>query len=196
MDNPYLDEFLALPDSYRAPAGGGVGHAQEYQEEHREPEYLETRGRLVLKYSWAVPDDAAIAAVARHAREVVEVGAGRGYWASLLARAGVVVHAYDAKPPKEVWHPVLPGMAAESAARHPDAALLLCWPQKLSAMAVDALRAYRGRTAIYVGEFLRGSADVWFFWDLWHKWREVERVAIPRWFNRTDDLRIFERSEP
>jgi hypothetical protein len=107
----------------------------------------------------------------------------------------VAVHAYDAKPPKEVFHPVAEGMAGETAARHADAALFLCWPPKLSPMATEALRAYRGRTVVYVGEFMRGCADGWFFWELWHHWHEVERVAIPRWFNRTDDLRVFERAD-
>ena len=186
-NNPYLREFLALPESHRAD-----GTAGEYLEEKVGADHLNCRKGLVTKYSWAVPNEAAIDAVRRHAPSVVEVGAGNGYWAHLLAQAGVDVVAYDVDPPSPQWFPVRRG-ATDAVAQHAERALLLCWPPRLTEMATQAVMAYAGETLIYVGEFMRGSADGWFFFDLWHNWREVERVAIPRWFNRLDDLRVFRR---
>ena len=51
-------------------------------------------------YAWAIPTRAALECIARHSPHgVVEVGAGTGYWAHLLAsRCGVDVAAYDETP--------------------------------------------------------------------------------------------------
>ncbi|GJP35479.1 hypothetical protein CLOM_g19996 [Closterium sp. NIES-68] len=51
-------------------------------------------------YAWAVPTEAALAAIKSAAGEegIVEVGAGTGYWAALLRRRGVDVAAYDWTP--------------------------------------------------------------------------------------------------
>jgi hypothetical protein len=42
-------------------------------------------------YSWVVPTDKAIFAIAGAARRAVEIGAGSGYWASLMALAGIAM---------------------------------------------------------------------------------------------------------
>jgi hypothetical protein len=48
----------------------------------------------IEKYSWAIPDKRAIR-IAASFGPLVEVGAGKGYWAMLLRAAGVNVLAYD-----------------------------------------------------------------------------------------------------
>jgi hypothetical protein len=94
------------------------------------------RREATIKYAWAIPDDAALDMIGRYG-PVVEVGAGTGYWAGLLAERGIDVVALDLWPaghPQNFWHST-PGVyypveeaPVEAAARHPNRTLLLCWP--------------------------------------------------------------------
>lgn len=129
-------------------------------------------------YAWGIPTVEAIALIRHYARlGVVEVGAGTGYWASLLASGGVDIVAYDEAP---VDQPALNGFHAlrgshsgnvrafspvacggpTDAARHTQRALLLVWPPSesepaipahMASLALDTLRAYQGDTVFYVG---------------------------------------------
>lgn len=131
-------------------------------------------------YSWGVPNDAALACIARcaEATGVVEVGAGTGFWAKALSKRGVDVRAYDAAPvdcasahnghhalsantPPPPFTAVLRRDARSAAAAHPRRVLLMCWPppeddeslpQEARSMAADALGAYKGATVCFVGE--------------------------------------------
>lgn len=129
-------------------------------------------------YAWGIPTSEALDTIKEHAAGgVVEIGAGTGYWARLLAERGVDIIAYDEAPMDQpqpngfhalggsAWGnvppfwPVTQGDA--SAARwHPGRSLLLVWPPKegepsipdrMASLAPDALRAYRGDTVIFAG---------------------------------------------
>ncbi len=129
-------------------------------------------------YAYAIPDDDAIAAIRRHSPGgIVEIGAGTGYWAALLARdqpEGYVA-AYDLNPPgaNDNWCSPSPPFhriefgGPEVAGRHPDRTLLLCWPPYAAPMAALAVRAYHGaggQTVAYIGEGRSGcTADEDFF---------------------------------
>ena len=54
-----------------------------------------SRKSLVRRYAWAIPSTAAIKWIAERCPEIIEIGAGRGYWAMLLANAGVDILAFD-----------------------------------------------------------------------------------------------------
>ena len=141
--NPYLDAWRRRRHDPRAPG----------------------RDELLVQFGFAVPDDAALARVARHSPNgVVEIGAGLGYWARLLADRGTDVVAYDIVPPPapdNQWFarvdpgvPVAPG--SERAAReHPDRTLLLVWPTRNEDWGADAALAHAaggGQRLVYVGE--------------------------------------------
>ena len=111
-------------------------------------------------YAWGVPTHEALECIAHHSpRGVVEIGAGTGYWASLIDQCGVDMLAYDERPmvdrnaplhdgfhrdsPMNGYHAlpavgnalpffhVLPG-GADVASTHPERSLLLCWPPRES----------------------------------------------------------------
>mmetsp|Transcript_22545 Transcript_22545/g.55809 ORF Transcript_22545/g.55809 Transcript_22545/m.55809 type:complete len:349 (+) Transcript_22545:345-1391(+) len=137
-------------------------------------------------YAWGVPTSEALDCVAQAVKDsagkgVVEIGAGTGYWTSLLRRRGIPVTAYDLHPchaPEPNGHhrllnrgnpPPFTSIArgGAEAVLHadelPDAAhvMLVCWPPRegdpgvrsdVSGMALDALCAFRGTTVVYVGE--------------------------------------------
>lgn len=149
----------------------------------RTKDYYDARRRATQRWAWAVPTAEVIHRIAALG-PVVEVGAGTGYWARLLADAGADVVAYDAQPPKllegvidvpprstttdvefnwwhhhaRCWFDVHVGLA-EVAGEHPDRTLLICWPPFDTPLARDALTAYveaGGTRVVYVGEGASG----------------------------------------
>lgn len=160
--------------------------------------------KVARSFAWAVPSRAALTAIVDVAPAgVVEVGAGGGYWAYELQRAGADVIAYDPAPPgmdpMEGYHPWHDGRAwtavhrgdHTAAAQHPTRALLLVWPSYDAPWGAEAVQGYAdagGQTVIYVGEGPSGcTGDSRLHWllgleDEPHDWR-CERGACecPPW---------------
>jgi hypothetical protein len=140
-------------------------------------------------------------------RQVVELGAGRGYWAAQMARSGMNVEAYDSEPPDkvenssfprageqaDVWHHVgdLRDFEQDSADRS-EQVLFLCWPPGWgNTMASEALATFEkagGRRLIFVGQPRGGmTGDEAFFdalatgWDL-----ASEDEQFVSWWNLVD----------
>lgn len=181
--NPYLEEFRRLLK----------GHESPYYFD------LELRHDTIMQYAWAIPNEPALKALAGY-RKIVEIGAGGGYWAHLLAQRGAEVACYDlVVPPSEwaarQWHPIHIG-GPERAADHPEAALLLCWPPLHDPMADQALAAYNGRVVAYVGEG-EGAAtgDAAFHERLERGWMLAQTIAIPQWPGMHDYLFIYHPNE-
>ena len=164
---------------------------------------VDYRWDLIVRYAFAIPTDAAIRALAKLS-PIVEIGAGRGYWAHLLRVAGADVLAFDTYPLRyaesgwwrpgmgEPWTEVLRG-GPERAGRYPDRTLLLIWPP-MSDMAERALRACRGSTVAYVGEGDGGcTGDRAFHAALERDWRVEREVSLPQWWGIHDDLTIYRR---
>ncbi len=200
LDNPYYDEFVAVSGDgvFDCPSGAdAVLISLEHAAARRR-----LRHELVRRYAWAVPSEEVIRQIAAYG-PIIEVGAGTGYWASLLSQAGADVMAFDLDPagPENAtrfheavsYFPVLPG-GPEVADRYPERALLLCWPPYESSMAADALRHYQGHTVIYVGEGPGGcTADDEFHRLLDERFSLIERLGIPRWESMDDDVRVYHR---
>lgn len=127
----------------------GLGHVLDLPARRRE---------LAALFAWAIPDEGALAMLARHA-PLLESGAGTGYWAALLRARGVDVLASDLLPPGTAPSHAAgeAGDADEGATGH--AAVGPAgnryhgsgrrpWTEVEAASAVDAVRAARtsGRT--------------------------------------------------
>jgi hypothetical protein len=172
----------------------------------------------VSLYAWAVPSEDAIRAIVE-CGPVVEIGAGSGYWASLIAQLGGDVVAYDQYEPKnnkdypfeQGWFPVQKG-GPEKAAEHPDRALFLCWPPYNSSFALECLKAYQGNTVIFVGEgsggctadddFFRAMGEHVYSWGddgeaeerpVSNEWEKAKEINIPQWDGIHDYLTIYRR---
>lgn len=150
--NPLLDAFRALP---------ATSDPLRLSFQVRQARY-----QLRRRYAWAIPTDEAISLLLA-CSPLVEIGAGTGYWASLVAAAGGEIRAFDNAPPylrpnrwcdDTLFHPVAEG-GVEMAAFHSDHSLFLCWPP-LGSFAADLLDHYRGNQLLYVGERWEGwNAD-------------------------------------
>ncbi len=51
---------------------------------------------MVSKYSWALPNEELLTEIASRS-PIIEIGAGNGYWASLLSKKGADIIALCAK---------------------------------------------------------------------------------------------------
>lgn len=178
----------------------------------------EARKKAVSLYAWAIPSEEAIRAIVE-CGPVVEIGAGSGYWASLIAQLGGNVIAFDQYEPKankdypfeQGWFPVQKG-GPEKAAEHSDRALFLCWPPYNSSFALECLKAYQGNTVIFVGEgsggctadddFFRSVGEHVYSWGddgepeerpVSDEWERVSEVSIPQWDGIHDYLTIYRR---
>ena len=190
MNNPYLDEFNERygdkqPPWYQALSAG-------------------PREDLVTQYAWAVPTTEALELMATHS-PIIEMGAGTGYWASLLQEMGVDIVAYDIAPPggtesneyrhKKAYVEVLLG-SHEKLREHPDHTLFLCWPPYQSSMAHDCLKAFKGGTLLFVGESNYGCTGGEDFWDLIHgQWSLEDDINLPQHPGLHDTLKVFVRKD-
>lgn len=185
--NPYLEFFNSLPPCFRRDPSLPPSAAEMFS-----PDWLALKAAIARHFSWAVPNDEAIACIGRYARDVVEIGAGSGYWAWLMRQAGLNVAAFDNDPPRFVWTDVQRGDERAWSGR-PGSTLFLCWPPWATDMAFNALVHYQGPYFIYVGEWMLGNANARFFQRLVEQYEAVESVAIPQWSARDDHLTVFRR---
>ena len=201
VPNPYLEE---LTQAGFKPNDKGL-HRGLFSDFSNMRSY-ERRHELVAKYSWAIPNQEAIDALVQHS-PIVELGAGTGYWASLVAAAGGEIVCFDNRtfPGKEegVWlyqdqpsyYPVAEGDESVLSA-YPQHSLLLCWPNYHSSFASDALKAFQGQTVLFIGENEGGCTGDQAFFDLLDAQFEfVESVNIPQYYGIRDGLMIFRRKQ-
>lgn len=155
------------------------------------------RHELVVKYAWAIPDDEVINTIVKYS-PIIEVGAGTGYWASLIAEQGGDILAFDISPYTNCQannQHYLVQQAEESIVKnYSNRSLFLCWPPYKEPMAHDCLKNYKGDTLIYIGEFRGGcTADNKFFDLLEKEWELIEEQNIPQWETMHDYLSIYKR---
>jgi hypothetical protein len=195
MWNPYLDE-VGICSRKPRPKHGWL-HDQ-LGAQHAYSDYAATytlRNTLAKRYSWAIPDTRAIEIVLAHS-PIVDFGAGTGYWAAVLSRAGADVVAYDTKPYRNSWcdakwHPVVEG-GPDVLEQHSDRTLLLVWPPYNTPMGAACLRRWRGQTLIFVGEGAGGcTADDEFFATLERELYRTDTHFIPRWDGLNDYLSVW-----
>jgi hypothetical protein len=206
--NPYLDEWESQLDQQSVREARLLA-ADAQRDFDAVAEILSFRKGLMRKYAHAIPTAEALATIARFG-PVLEIGAGTGYWASLLKQCGVDVLCYDTAPPSAVatanrfhgnagvWTDVARGNETVIDL-FPQRTLLLCWPPPRDEMPFRALRRYRGRSFIYIGELPRGgdsegvTVSSQFLSSLESEWRLIQSVELPHWEICWDNLYIFER---
>jgi len=158
-------------------------------------------------FAWAIPSQAALDTIKQFSPNgVVEIGAGSGYWASLLWHNGVKVAAYDnwswsweikvesdaglhtSKVP--LHFPVEFG-GPSVLHKYSKQSLLLVMPpcEDDSTMAHEALLTYAGDTVLLVGERItsdaqmsrRITAGVKFCKQSQEEWEPAQTVVLPEW---------------
>lgn len=184
MTNKYLREFRKLKGDILYP------NYANFQEQ-------KIVFDLISKYAWAIPNDEAIKEISKFGA-IIEIGAGNGYWASLIKKTGCRIIAYDNKsthqlPNNKKWYEVLDG-SYEKIKSFPNHTLFLCWLPYENDLAINCLKTYKGDYLLYVGEELEGSLYYEdFFNEIFENWTLTKTIDIPSFGGVYDSLFIYKR---
>ena len=167
-------------------------------------------------YAFATPNASALRALRRHA-PVVEVGAGVGYWSSMMRHAGIDVSALDVAPSQTddneyhgravPWTRVhaMPAGCGNAAREHhrregvfKGRTLFLCYTPPGEPMAAEALENYMvanvGRednVVIVVGESKGDTGSPAFDALLSREFSLCEVIALPNWPDTAHEMTIW-----
>ncbi|WP_328401264.1 hypothetical protein [Nocardia sp. NBC_00403] len=214
-DNPYWDIVApAVTDR----AGEATGRVVNGGRDNGSARLGYAQTVLQAAYAYAIPSPETLSWIAEvcEGRRVLEVGAGRGYWADQIARGGGDVLAFDSEPPgvhDNMSFPVAAGQPAtwgrvgdlgelsalRAAGGDGAGVLLLCWPPGWgNPMASEALASYRragGDRVIYIGEPRGGkTADDAFFEALDTEWQLLDQDSnFVAWWNLGDTAQCWRR---
>jgi len=165
---------------------------------------ISARDLFVKLFAWAIPDKNALYKIKNFVgdNKVLEIGAGNGFWASLLSTIGVLnLIAVDIFSPgylfspENTFYPIINMSSDEALIKHSDAdTLISIWPPYDEPMATNALRAFTGSKFVYIGEGWGGcNADDDFFRELELNWILVETIKIKTWEYIYDSLKLYTR---
>lgn len=143
------------------------------------------RQRLVEKYSWAVPNEDVLLYLAEF-DDLIEVGAGSGYWAARIWEMGGNVRATDAQPPDETYTEVEQAYVDDLDLE--DEAVLTVWPPAGDSMAYMMATQHPAHI-LYVGEPRGGCTGSSTFFDvLENEYGLVAKIDIPSYAGINDDF--------
>lgn len=158
------------------------------------------RDRVIRDFGFALPCREAIDKL-KALSPIVEVGAGTGAWAALLAKNGADIIATDAE--FDTGYRFLSGrfchvsrMNAKNAIRKwPKRNVLMIWPCYRSEWSTEAIREIKpGRTLALISEGEGGCVGTdSLFRNLDVRFKHIERIKIPCWYGIHDRLDIYRR---
>ncbi|CAI5716986.1 unnamed protein product [Peronospora destructor] len=157
-------------------------------------------------YAYATPTKEALDVMAKYT-PIVEVGAGTGYWSSLLQRADVNFVAYDKAPPSvegakgNAYHSRVPpfcsvacgGPEVLSQQNMAKRALFLCYPPPGDVMAFRCVQLFQGDVILHVGEWQGDTGDSRFESELQRRFELEKEITLPNWGNSAYGLTVWRR---
>jgi hypothetical protein len=158
------------------------------------------RAEAVRDFGFCCPTDEIIRAIKPYG-PFVEVGAGTGYWAHCLGRAGVDVVATDPHVVpagrygfRRSWVTIEQVGAVQAVRRYRQRNMLIVWPCYQEAWAAKALAAFTGHTVVYAGEGPGGcTADDRFFELLDRQFDQARELVPPQWPGIHDTVQVWHR---
>jgi hypothetical protein len=164
---------------------------------------------LIQQFSWVVPTDEVIEKIARH-KSIIEMGAGRGYWAKLISFfkpeppkirdvysviIDPMIESYDLYPQHNCFYPVMQGGPEKLREYRDNWALFICSPQYRSDMVLNCLKYFRGNNFLYVGDTNFSMNLPSIEQELKENWRQVDEIYLPNWPNSNNKFLEFQRRE-
>lgn len=143
----HWETFFSTEDS------STVARLKQYHELYDHTEDFQRR------YAWAIPCNRSLNILANFS-PLLEIGAGRGYWASILRNKGVDIVSYDKfvyskKGNSNCFTTVLKGGPSKILLdEHCSRTLFLCYPDENESMAIRCLENYKGEYIVHVGELI------------------------------------------
>jgi hypothetical protein len=184
-----------IPDDvYKVPFGVGCLDNYKFRKEY------------VRRISWAIPYENAVKEIASFVGNqlVVELGAGTGIWAALLAREGVNIKAFDVKGFEHEYNDSRKGLYFPVEILSPNKikirldylkpeVLFFCWPSYDLPWANDYLTAILPNKVVYIGEGCSGCTGDENFHDTLRDKYHGKYVWIPHWLGLHDHVNLLER---
>ena len=155
------------------------------------------RDAFLATFGFAIITGAAVEAIGQLG-PILEVGAGNGYLAMELQKAGTDVVTTDPNPEiyfssRHRWARVERISGLEALEKHPGRNLLICWPSR-EGWATGVLRHFQGGHVAYIGEPRSGCTGTESMFDaLTAYYRRVQSLEIARFRNVNDRLEVWER---
>lgn len=182
-DRNVEDNWLGLLDGFRLDTPEGREVTRRWG----------NRGHLRHVYSWAIPNEAALARL-QDLSPLIELGAGGGYWAHLLRQRGVDLVAVDRNPPPpegrtrgwswRLWTEIERADGLEVIDDYQERTLMLCWPSPgvdEDCWAAEALRRSPQERLVFIGEGAGGCTGSKAFHALLEeRYQLEEEIVIPR----------------
>ncbi|MFA6213320.1 MAG: hypothetical protein WCT03_20675 [Candidatus Obscuribacterales bacterium] len=180
---------------------------QAFNEKHTgKPEETVWASILSHMYAWSIPTEPVVTQLTELS-PIVELGAGTGYWASLLQAAGAQIRAFDKFPLEHgnngyhllactSFFPVVKGTerVLDDYSKH---TLFLCWPTP--DFADKALQRHPGSKLIYIGQpngGLDGATGGAIFHQYLAQFWQLEReIILPRWTGRNDSCFVYSKQQ-
>lgn len=179
VDNPYLDDFESLQEEHGFKGQQWFGHRQ----------------KLVEEYGWAVPNEEAIDYLTQFDETIVEVGAGKGYWAYLIDQNGGSIEAYDIDPPDDTYYNVMKRNSKTLKSEIVGSPLLLVWPPADSMMDFDCIKSEPNHI-LYVGEPRGGCTGSDKFFEIFEEeYGHVRTIDIPSYAGVRDTFGHYVRKD-
>lgn len=154
-----------------------------WEQEHGES-YKITGNKLVnnrLKaaehFAWGIPSQETLEEIAKYS-PLIEIGAGKGYWAKLLRDQNVKIVPIDKSVPLECWTKVCSG--GKEFLGNTTKTLFMCWIPEEAAKQTAAV--YKGTTILWVGEEVKFA-----------NFKITKKISIPQWSGFKDSLFILTR---
>ena len=159
------------------------------------------RHEFVKLYSFAVPTEECVEAIRKYA-PILEVGAGTGYWAYELKKAGINIRPTDVtllglNPYgfRKQWTNVESISAVSAIRKYSEYdTLMTVWPCYNDKWSYLALKEFKGSHVIYVGEDSCGCTGTEEFHEtLYNDFDVLETIYIPQYDGIHDDMTIYKR---
>lgn len=154
------------------------------------------REQMISEFGFSIPCTEALNEI-KKIGNILEIGAGTGYWSKLLKDIGVNIISTDSKSGDYQFsynNDVIKMDAVEAIKEYPDRNVFVSWPCYDETWAFEAAKAMeQGTTLIYIGEGNGGcTADDnfhnYFFDD--KNFIEADEVFIPQWDGIHDRMHI------
>ena len=147
-------------------------------------------------FSYAVPTKKVINKITKFIGndKVLEVGAGKGLWASLLDKEGVDIIATDdlSWNDKRFYIQVKKMDAIKAINKYDVNILMMIWPPN-DPMAFNGLKKFEGNKLIYIGERDGCTGCDKFRKELIKNWKLVKTIDIPNWYGLWDKVYLYKR---
>lgn len=157
------------------------------------------------EFSFAIPNREAINEIVKYS-PLIEIGAGSGYWAYLIRKNGGKIVAFDNEERNRDWIEHRKSIFftgnwfdvkfgdENKIKKYPNHTLFLCWVELGGDYGLKALKLYKGKHLIYIGEFEGDCcATDKFFKYLNKHFKEIKEIDIPKWNGLHDWFVIYER---